>query len=168
MGATSLAAWASWSLLRGRVSGREDVIVRGRCVGRPQKDRAGRHVACTHRGPIEGAASASKVQTVMALFAALYAPAPLPDLPAAARAARRAKARSKNERPIRPYPQAQLAAAALDPLGQDGGYLIVVDDYGDPVVLGTVRRTTIGRAGTILHDLTHLTALAAGVIKGTR
>ncbi|MEV4374741.1 hypothetical protein AB0J71_47350 [Nonomuraea sp. NPDC049637] len=201
------ASLASWSLLRGRVLGREDVIVRGRCVGWLQKDRTGRYVACTHRGPVQGSASTSKVQTAMALFAALYAPAPLPDLPAAAHTARRAKARSKNERPICPYTQAQLAAAALNPPRQDGGYRVVVDDYGDPIVLGTVRRTTIGRAGTrwqaftpdgrtvaraqtrtaaidamlaipgplfgdpagtVLHDLTHLTGLTAGVIGGTR
>ncbi|YCK38292.1 hypothetical protein ACNF49_30840 [Actinomadura sp. ATCC 39365] len=195
---------ASWSLLRGRVLGREDVIVRGRCVGWLQKNRAGRYVACTHRGPIEGPAGTSKVQTIMALFAALYAPAPLPALPAAARAVRRAKARSENERPICPFTQAQPAAAALNPPRHDGGYQVVVDDYGDQAVLGRVRRTTIGRAGTrwqaftpdgravahagtrtaaidamlatpgplfgdpagtVLHDLTHLTA---GVIGGTR
>ncbi|MBF8190121.1 hypothetical protein ITP53_31235 [Nonomuraea sp. K274] len=30
---TAPAALASWSLLKGRVPGRTDVIVRGRCVG---------------------------------------------------------------------------------------------------------------------------------------
>ncbi|GAA2613516.1 hypothetical protein SMC26_13985 [Actinomadura fulvescens] len=110
-------------------------------MGWLQRDTRGRHVACTLDGPVPDPAS-TVVEAVMALFAALYAPAPLPDLGPDARTPRRPRARPARERPLRPYTAAQIAAAALDPPRlEGGGYAVVVDDYGERVVLGHVRRT---------------------------
>ncbi|MEV1179197.1 hypothetical protein, partial [Nonomuraea sp. NPDC049784] len=91
---TSPTALAAWSLLKGRVPGRTDVIVRGRCVGWLQRDDRGRDVACTPDGPVPGSASTNRVQAVTALLATLLAPAPLPDLGPEARPPRRPRARS--------------------------------------------------------------------------
>ncbi|MEV4364557.1 recombinase family protein [Nonomuraea sp. NPDC049625] len=141
---TSPASLASWSLLKGRVPGRVDVIVRGRCVGWLQRDEGGRDVACTLDGPVPGSASTSRVQAVTALLAALVAPAPLPELDPAARTARRPRARSPRERPICPFTPAQLAAAALAdnlPRLADGSYRVHVHDGYDDTELGRVYRS---------------------------
>ncbi|MGK5550615.1 hypothetical protein ACSNOI_03290 [Actinomadura kijaniata] len=125
------AVLARWSLMRGRVPGRTDVLVRGRCVGWLQRDGA-RYVACTLEGPVPGA-TRRREDAVLALFAALWAPAPLPVLPPEARTARRVQARPKNERPLCPYTPGQLAAAVADPpRREDGGYLVAVRDRWDP------------------------------------
>ncbi|MFI7135901.1 hypothetical protein ACIBQ1_60370 [Nonomuraea sp. NPDC050153] len=141
---TSPAALASWSLLKGRVPGRVDVIVRGRCVGWLQRDSRGRDVACTLDGPVPGSAGTNRVQAVTALLAALIAPAPLPELDPEARTARRPRARSPRERPISPFTPAQLAAAALTenlPRLADGSYRVHIDDGYDDTELGRVYRT---------------------------
>ncbi|TMR23732.1 hypothetical protein ETD86_06985 [Nonomuraea turkmeniaca] len=97
---TSPAGLASWSLLKSRVPGRTDVIVRSRCVGWLQRDDRGRDVACTIDGPVPGSASTNRVQAVTALLAALVAPAPCatsgprPARPAGRALARRVSGRS--------------------------------------------------------------------------
>ncbi|MFG2005206.1 hypothetical protein ACGFNU_39285 [Spirillospora sp. NPDC048911] len=129
--------------MRGRVAERTDVIVRGRCVGWLQRHYR-RHVACTPDGPVrtpDGGPAATVVDAVMLLFAALYAPAPLPDLGPGARTPRRPRNRPKTERPLCPYTAAQLATALDPPRLDGGGYAVVVDDYGERVVLGHVYRT---------------------------
>ncbi|MBA8957720.1 hypothetical protein ACFQU9_48270 [Actinomadura namibiensis] len=137
------ATLARWSLMRGRVPGRTDVLVRGRCVGWLQRDRS-RHVACTLDGPVPGSAR-RREEAVMALFAALWAPAPLPELPPEALTARRVQARPKNDKPLCPYTEGQLAAAVADPPRcEGGGYLVVVRDRWDPErrdELGVVLKT---------------------------
>ncbi|MEV0237824.1 hypothetical protein [Nonomuraea sp. NPDC050786] len=141
---TSPAALASWSLLKGRVPGRTDVIVRFRCVGWLQRDARGRDVACTIDGPVPGSASTNRVQAVMALLAALVCPAPLPELGPEARTPRRPRARSPRERPISPYSPAQLAAAALAdnlPRLPDGPYRVHIHDGYDDTELGRVFRS---------------------------
>lgn len=135
---------ASWSLLKGRVPGRTDVIVRGRCVGWLQRDSRGREVACTLDGPVPGSAGTNRVQAVTALLAALLAPAPLPDLPPQARTPRRPRARAARERPISPFTPAQLAAAALAdnlPRLPDGSYRVHIHDGYDDTELGRVYRS---------------------------
>ncbi|MFI6522652.1 hypothetical protein ACIBF1_44365 [Spirillospora sp. NPDC050679] len=125
----SLARWELW---RGRVAGRTDVMVRYRCIGWLQQDSGGRTVACTPDGPVPGSASRDRTAAVLALFAALWAPVPLPDLPPQARAARRVKARPRREKPLCPYTPGQLAAAADKPPARDGGgYRILVRDRWD-------------------------------------
>lgn len=109
---TAPHALADWRLLRGRVSGREDVIVRGRCVGWLQPRRRG-YTAHTTRGPVPRPAAATRAEAVMELFSHLFAPAPLPELGAAATTPRRARARPAGERPLCPYTQTELAAAEL-------------------------------------------------------
>jgi DNA invertase Pin-like site-specific DNA recombinase len=141
---TSPASLASWSLLKGRVPGRTDVIVRSRCVGWLQRDDRGRDVACTPDGPVPGSASTSRVQAVTALLAALIAPAPLPELGPEARNARRPRARSPRERPISPFTPAQLAAAAFAdnlPRLADGSYRVHIDDGFTDTELGRVYRS---------------------------
>ncbi|MFB4318791.1 hypothetical protein ACA361_32360 [Actinomadura sp. 21ATH] len=160
---TSLGSLASWMLQRGRVPGREDVLVRGRCVGWLQPHPAGGYTACTAAGPVPGPPAPSREEAALALFAALYAPAPFPahDLPAKARTRRRPAARPRRERPISPYTAAQLAAAATDPpRAEGGGYLVTVDDHGDTHTLGRIWRT--GRhwqaAGTDQRTVVHRAA----------
>ncbi|MEU4234411.1 hypothetical protein AB0F17_59900, partial [Nonomuraea sp. NPDC026600] len=141
---TSPAALASWSLLKGRVPGRVDVIVRSRCVGWLQRDDRGRDVACTQDGPVPGSAGTDRVQAVTALLAALVAPAPLPGLGPDAHTPRRPRARSPRERPISPFTPAQLAAAALAnnlPRLADGSYRVHIDDGYDDTELGRVYRS---------------------------
>ncbi|MGP3920559.1 recombinase family protein [Nonomuraea sp. 10N515B] len=141
---TSPASLASWSLLKGRVPGRTDVIVRSRCVGWLQRDDRSRDVACTIDGPVPGSASTNRVQAVTALLAALLAPAPLPDLGPEARTPRRPRARPARERPISPFTPAQLAAAALAdnlPRLPDGSYRVHIDDGYDDTELGRVYRS---------------------------
>lgn len=138
---TSLAAW---TLRRGRVPGRTDVIVRGRCVGwlQPHPRHPNRLIPCLLAGPLTEAASTNRVQAVAALLAALLAPAPLPELGPEARTPRRTQRRAAGERPLSPYTEAQLAAAALDPPAlPGGGYAVTVHDFGESVVLGCVFRT---------------------------
>jgi hypothetical protein len=65
-------------------------------------------VPCTLDGPVPGAAANDRTEAVLALFTALYAPVPLPDLPDEAYTARRVKARPHTERPLAPYTQQQL------------------------------------------------------------
>ncbi|MFE3454968.1 recombinase family protein [Nonomuraea sp. NPDC059194] len=141
---TSPTSLASWSLLKGRVAGRTDVIVRGRCVGWLQRDDRGRDVACTLDGPVPGSAGTNRVQAVTALLAALLAPAPLPELGPEARTARRPRARSPRERPISPFTPALLAAAAFTENLQrlpDGSYRVHIDDGYDDTDLGRVFRS---------------------------
>lgn len=141
---TAPTSVASWSLLKGRVSGRTDVIVRGRCVGWLQRDARGRDVACTLDGPVPGSASTNRVQAVTALLAALLAPAPLPNLDPEARTPRRPRARPSRERPISPFNVEQLAAAALPdnlPRLPDGSYRVHIHDGLDDTDLGRVFRT---------------------------
>ncbi|WP_157420442.1 hypothetical protein [Actinomadura kijaniata] len=137
------AALARWSLMRGRVPGRTDVLVRGRCVGWLQRHGT-RYVACTLEGPVPGS-TRRREDAVIVLLAALWAPAPLPVLPPEARTARRVQARPKNERPLCPYTPGQLAAAVADPpRREDGGYLVAVRDRWDPErrdELGVVLKT---------------------------
>ncbi|MFI6504428.1 hypothetical protein [Nonomuraea typhae] len=140
---TSPASLASWSLLKGRVGGRTDVVVRGRCVGWLQRCRDGREVACTLEGPVPGSAGRNRVEVVLALLAAFTAPVPLPELGPEARTPRKPRARSRRERPISPYSTAQLAAAALAenlPRNDDGSYRVHVDDGYEDTDLGRVYR----------------------------
>ncbi|WP_125618699.1 hypothetical protein [Actinomadura sp. WAC 06369] len=124
---TAPADLAGWRLVRGRVPGREDVVVRGRVVGWLQPDSRGGYVPCTLDGPV-AVPAATREDAAVALFAALYAPAPLPELPPEARTRRRPQARPRTERPLCPYSQTQLAAAAIDPpSAEGGGYEIAVD-----------------------------------------
>ena len=153
----SPASLARWSLLRGRVPERQDVIVRGRCVGWLQRDGRGRHVACTVDGPVPGSASETAAGAVMALFAHLYAPAPLPDLPPEAHTARRAKARPSAERPISPYTPAELAAAAIDPPKRDGGgYTVIVagDELGYVYRYRSRWQAATRTGSTVIHNAT--------------
>ncbi|MEV4013120.1 hypothetical protein AB0J35_21685 [Nonomuraea angiospora] len=141
---TSPAALASWSLLKGRVPGRVDVIVRSRCVGWLQRDSRGRDVACMLDGAVPGSASTNRVQAVTALLAALVSPAPLPELGPEARTPRRPRARSPRERPISPFTPAQLATAALAdnlPRLPDGSYRVHIHDGYDDTELGRVYRS---------------------------
>ncbi|MFB4319973.1 hypothetical protein [Actinomadura sp. 21ATH] len=71
---TSLGSLASWMLQRGRVVGREDVLVRGRCVGWLQPHPASGYTACTAAGPVPGPPAPPREEAVLAL----YAPAPSP------------------------------------------------------------------------------------------
>jgi hypothetical protein len=135
---TDPRALASWALLRGRVPGREDVIVRGHCVGWLQRHQ-GRYVACTLDGPVGASASKVRQDAVLALFAALYAPVPLPELGPQAHQPRRLRARPRGEKPLSPYTDAQLAATALtDQLqrADDGSNRVRIDDGLDQIELG--------------------------------
>jgi hypothetical protein len=128
---TSPTALAAWTLLRGRVPGRDDVIVRGRCIGWLQHHPRGGYIACTLEGPVPGTDGASTQETaVIALLRALYAPVPLPDLGPQATQKRRRQARPKRQKPISPYTNDQLAAAATTlprKPGPDGTYPVIID-----------------------------------------
>lgn len=141
LGAGSLARWELW---RGRVSGRTDVMVRHRCLGWLQKTTGGRVVACTVDGPVPGSASRDRAQAVKALFAAWWAPVPLPELGEEFFAPRRVKARPGKTKPLCPYTEGQLAAAATNPPRlEDGGYQVIIRDRWDrdhDVELGQVRK----------------------------
>ncbi|MGV9386814.1 hypothetical protein ACWDRB_64225 [Nonomuraea sp. NPDC003707] len=100
---TSPTSLASWSLLKGRVSGRTDIIVRSCCVGWLQRDVAAVTSPARRTAPVPGSASTNRVQAVAALLTALLAPVPLPDLGPEARTFRRPRARSPCERPISPF-----------------------------------------------------------------
>jgi hypothetical protein len=137
---TSPQSLAAWSLLRGRVPGREDIIVRGRCVGWLQPHPSGGYIACGLDGPVTTTATHGREVAVVGLFRALYAPVPLPDLGPGALAKRKPKARPRTERPICPYTEGELAAAATTlPTRPDAGgtYPVVIDGE----LLGRVYRS---------------------------
>ncbi|MBO3749691.1 hypothetical protein J5X84_26730 [Streptosporangiaceae bacterium NEAU-GS5] len=55
---------------------------------------------------------------------------------------RRVPRRPTGERPLSPYPEAQIAAAAISPPAlPGGGYAVTIDDYGESVILGRVVRS---------------------------
>src|SRR5699024_1430598 len=108
-----------WELYRGRIPGREDVLVRGRCWGCLQPTEDG-FTAHTPDGPVPGRAHPTRGQAVAALWAHLNAPLPPPPLGEHLHARRGLRA-PFDARPQCPYTQADLARATLSKVADERG-----------------------------------------------